>query len=118
MVFSAIHRIHAPIAAFTALVVMAGFCLAAGPLRTAGFAAGKTINETDVTIESFVPSPAEEPALLSKTEDSQFTPPWTEFQRIFKPRGEVFDAYRPAWGLGSKTGHVHLKNTILLKLRT
>jgi hypothetical protein len=114
MVVPAMNRIHAPVAAFMALAVMAGFCLTAGPLRAAGFAAGKTGGGT---VESFIPSPAEEPALLSKTEDPQFTPPWTEFQRIFKARGGASAFYRPAWGPGSNTVYTNLKNSILLKLR-
>jgi hypothetical protein len=103
--------VHIPTAA--AIAVMVSFCLAAFP-RAAKFAAEKA---GDGTVESFIPSPAEEPALLCKAEDPRVSSPWAGFQRIFNPRGGAFASYRPAWGISSSIGYINIKNGILLKLR-
>jgi hypothetical protein len=117
MVSPAANRLfHIPAAVFTGIAVMVNFCLVALP-EAAEFAVEKPGGGT---VESFIPSPAEEPALLLKTEDPRFSSPWTEFQRIFKARGNQggpFASYRPVWGISSSTGYINLKNSILLKLR-
>jgi hypothetical protein len=103
---------HIPIAAFTILALVAGFCLMiAEPPRAAGDAEWAA---------NVVPSVAGEPALLLKTEDSRFSAPRTEFQRVFTPggaHGAVFVFHQPSFRLHATTGRIDIENTILLKLR-
>jgi hypothetical protein len=112
-----------PITIFTFFTVTASFCLAAvEPLRTATFVAERADN-TEERIDSIIPSPAKEPALLTKTDDLQPMPPRTGFQRIFDPYryGGIHSAAsvfcRSSSGTNSIFDYINAKNTILLKLR-
>jgi hypothetical protein len=104
------------ITAFTLFILAANFYLKAGePLRDAEFAA----EGTGGSVDSFIPSPEEEPALLTQTEDHQVMPQRTGFQRIFNFTGtcsiaSVFS--QPAFMINSGSRY-DIKNTIALKLR-
>jgi hypothetical protein len=108
------------ITVFTILAVMVSFCLgAAEPLRDAGFGAEGT-GGADGSVDSFIPAPAEKPAILIKTGEHQFTPPQTGFQRIFNlwgTHGGTCAFYRASLGKNSNINYIDVKNTILLKLR-
>jgi hypothetical protein len=106
-------------AAFTVLAVMIGFCFAAlEPPQAAGFEIGGTgglIEEAD----NFIPSPAEAPALLTKTSDTQFVPLRTGFQRIFIPcgtHGAASAFYQLRFRTNSHVCYINVKNITLLKL--
>jgi hypothetical protein len=117
MIFPAENRLfRASLAVFTALAVMASFCFTAGEApRTLEFAAAKTGGRT---AESFIPSPAEEPAILIKTEELQPVSP--AFERVFiscGTRGGTSASYQSPGRAGSNTGGINIKSLILLKLR-
>jgi hypothetical protein len=101
---------------FTAFAVMVSYCFAATePLRTSEGTGGIT-----GWADNFIPSPAEEPALLTKTEESRLTPWRTGFQRGFIPcgtRGTASAFYQPPFGTRTNVDYTAVKNTILLKLR-
>ncbi|MDR1586894.1 MAG: hypothetical protein LBS57_05505 [Treponema sp.] len=105
---------------FTVLAVTVSFCLwAMEPLRAAGSVAER-IGGGDGRIDSFIPSPVREPALLTNADDPRLTPLRTGFQRIFIPCGTNSAAsafYRPPFGISSNINYRDVKNTILLKLR-
>jgi hypothetical protein len=109
------------ITVFTVLAVMVSFCLgAAEPLRNAGFGAEGTCSAGG-GLDSFISSPAGEPALVIKTEDHQFASPQTGFQRIFNSCG-IYGTdsafYQLSWGINSAGNYyMDVKGTILLKLR-
>jgi hypothetical protein len=92
------------------------------PLMGAGFSAERA-GSADKRIDSVIPFPEEEPALLTKTEDLGFTSLRTGFQRILNPcgpggtRSAVFSLYRSSLGMGSNADFINVKKTILLKLR-
>ncbi|MDR2070707.1 MAG: hypothetical protein LBP81_04750 [Treponema sp.] len=106
---------------FTALAVIVSLCLGNGEVQQA---AGSAVHGTDgITgwVDNFIPSPAEEPAVVTKNGTSQFTPLRTGFQRIFIFCG-IHSAdpafYQPSLGIRSKTSYViDVKNTIFLNLR-
>ncbi|MDR1985653.1 MAG: hypothetical protein LBP88_01605 [Treponema sp.] len=108
------------ITGFTVLSLLVSFCLAAvEPLRAARFAAEKA-GTTHGSIDPFVPSPTEEPALLTKIEGPQFTPLRTGFQRIFihgEPHKGASAFCQPSLGTPLNSATLKVKNTILLKLR-
>jgi hypothetical protein len=117
MIFPAENRLfRTSMAAFTALAVMVGFCFMAGEApRTLECAAAKTGGGM---VESFIPSPAEEPAILTKTEELQPVSP--AFERLFiscGTRGGASAFYQAPGRASSNTGGVNIKNRILLKLR-
>lgn len=105
---------------FTALVVTGNFCLGAAELlRMAELGTQRTAG-ADGVVDSFIPPPAEEPAIFVRTEDSQFVPLRVGFQRIFNPSGTHGTAsafYQPCFGALSNINYINVKNTIVLKLR-
>jgi hypothetical protein len=78
----------------------------------------KGTDSADGAVDSFIPPPAEEPAILVKTEDAQFVP-LRMVQRIFNPscHGTASAFYQPWFGAISNINYMDVKNTILLKLR-
>jgi hypothetical protein len=108
------------ITVFTSFTVMAGFCFAAvEPLRIASFSVERAGN-TGERIDRVISSPVEEPALFTKTEESQFASMRAKFQRIINP-GENWSASclfcRSSFGPSSNVDLLQIKNSILLKLR-
>jgi hypothetical protein len=108
------------ITGFTALAVMVSFCLAAvEPLRAAGFVAERT-GSTNGSIDRFIPSPPEEPALLTKIESPQLTLLRTGFQRIFihgEPHKVAAIFCQSPFVVIAPITRLDAKNRILLKLR-
>jgi hypothetical protein len=105
---------------FTIFSLMLNFCLDAGePLRDAGFGIEGT-GGADGKVDNFIPSPVEEPALLTQPEDRQFMPLRTGFQRIFNFFGICGGAssfFQPAFMINSSISDIDVKNIIPLKLR-
>jgi hypothetical protein len=102
---------------------MSSFCFAAvEPLRTASFSVERNGGAGE-TIDRVIPSPAEEPALLTKMKENQFASVRTGFQRILNPCGSggtwsVSSSFcRSSFGAGSNVNFINVKNSILLKLR-
>jgi hypothetical protein len=108
------------ITVFTTFLLVVSFCLEdEEPRRFAG-AVVKGPGDLTGQADSFVPSPAEEPALVTKTGTTQFTPLRSGFHRIFILCGthrvdSVF--YQASLGIPSNIKYIDVKNTILLKLR-
>jgi hypothetical protein len=111
---------HILITTFTLFALMLNFYLGEGEfLRDAGFEVEET-GGADGRIDNFIPSPVEEPALLIQTEDRQFMPQRTGFQRIFNffgTHGIASVFYQPAFVINSNISFIDVKNTIPLKLR-
>jgi hypothetical protein len=111
---------HILITVFTLFILMANFYLGVGePLRDAGFGVEGT-GRTDGKLDSFIPAPVEEPAILVQTEDRQFMPLRTGFQRIFNffgTHGGASAFYQPVFAISSNVSYIDVKNAIPLKLR-
>jgi hypothetical protein len=108
------------ITVFTAFVIMGSLCLGAVGLLQAAELGIRGTGGVDGMVDNFIPSPAEEPVLVMKTEDQQFTPQRTGAQRIFNScgtHGPAFAFYQPWFGINSLFNCIDIKNTILLKLR-
>jgi hypothetical protein len=105
---------------FTVFALMVNSCLGVGePLWDAGFGAEEA-SGADGRIDNFIPSPVEEPAILVQTEDRQFMPLRTGFQRIFNffgTHGAASAFYQPAFVINSNISYIDVKNIIPLKLR-
>ncbi|MDR0721746.1 MAG: hypothetical protein LBF75_02970 [Treponema sp.] len=108
------------ITGFTVLAVLVSFCLAAvEPLRIAQFVAERT-GSADGSIDCFIPSRTEAPALLTKMKGPRFTPLRTGFQRIFihgEPHKVVSVFCQSSWMATVNSNTLDVKDTILLKLR-
>jgi hypothetical protein len=108
------------ITVFSAFALMAGFCFVDTDfLRAADLAAGGADGITGL-VDNFIPPPAEEPALLSKTGNTRFIPLRTGFQRVFLPGGTYEAAsgfYQPPLGAGLSVSCMDIKHTIFLNLR-
>jgi hypothetical protein len=85
--------------------------------------AAERAGNTEERIGNVIPSPAGEPALLTKTDDLRHMPLRTGSQRIFdpcKPGGIYSTAFalcRPSFRTNSNFDYINVKNTILLRLR-
>jgi hypothetical protein len=111
---------HIFITVFTLFVLTANFYLGVGvPFRDAGFGTEET-GGTNGKIDNFIPSPVEEPVILVQTEDRQFMPLRTGFQRIFNffgTHGGASVFCQPACVVYSNISYIDVKNAIPLKLR-
>jgi hypothetical protein len=115
---------HILLIVFTAFAFMGTFCLGAEDfLKAAEFDIQETGSVSGVA-DSFIPAPAEEPALVVKTEEQQFTPSRAGFKRIFNScgaHGAAFTCYQPCFRINSNISdninYIDIKNAILLKLR-
>jgi hypothetical protein len=114
---------HLLITVFTFFAVTANFCLAALEPVRAVMVAAERAGDAEERIDSVIPSPAEEPALLTRTDDPRYVPLRTRSQRVFDPckPGGVYSAAfafcQPSFRINSNFDCINVKNTILLKLR-
>jgi hypothetical protein len=98
---------------------MFSFCLGVAEFPEAAWAVGGTDGIRGLA-DSFIPSPAEEPALLAKTEETRFSFLRTISRRILIPsgtRGLAFFCLSSARTGLQISNTIDVKNTILLKIR-
>jgi hypothetical protein len=105
---------------FTAFAFLGSFWLGAADFLRAAEFGMKGTGSVNGVADSFIPAPAEEPLLVVKTEEQQFTPSRAGFQRIFNfcgAHGTASACYQPCFRINSNISYYDIKNTILLKLR-
>jgi hypothetical protein len=99
---------------------MVSFCFWDGDVRQFAGSPVKGRDAVTGVVDSFIPTPAEEPALVTKNETSQFAPLRAGFQRIdilCGTRSTASACYRSPVGARLNIRYIDVKNTLLLKLR-
>ncbi|MDR1300938.1 MAG: hypothetical protein LBK43_00500 [Treponema sp.] len=99
---------------------MVTYCLGVVESLQAVDSVAEGIDSLTSVVDSVIPSPAEEPVLLTKTGDPQFAPLRTGFQRIVIPcrnHGAAFAFYQLLFRTNANSNFITTQNTILLKLR-
>jgi hypothetical protein len=109
------------ITVFTALAVMISFCFGHEDLHQFTASAAGSMDGITGWMDSAIPSPVNEPAVVTKNGTVEFTPLRTGFQRIFMlcgTHGVVSAYYQPSPGVISTIEYIpDVTSTILLKLR-